>query len=140
MAGEGGFAFEPGHSGGFADDFGCSQLRAARDFQQCGGDLVDSGADALGQGVDLAGEPDDVGQLGAREFGDQSWLGVQPGPQGLLVLGGIERACCRCPLGIEFMDEPAQPVDRRRALGHKDISTVSQPLQLPRRLVVGGQG
>ncbi len=46
MAGEGGFAFEPGHLAA-SPTICCSQLRAARDFQQCGA-TQDSGADALG--------------------------------------------------------------------------------------------
>jgi hypothetical protein len=35
------------------------------------------------------------------------------------------------------MDPPQQPVDRCRALGHKDFPTVHQQLQLPRYLIVG---
>lgn len=70
MVGEGGFVFELGYFGGFVDDFGCSQFCVVRDFQQCGGDLVDLGVDVLGQGVDFVGELDDVGQFGVCEFGD----------------------------------------------------------------------
>jgi hypothetical protein len=44
--------------------------------------------------VDLGGEPDDVGQLGARHFGHQPRPGVQPGLQGLLVLDRFQGARC----------------------------------------------
>ena len=48
MTGEGRFAFEAGDPGGFADEFGSSQLSTPGHGQQCRGDLTDAITDALG--------------------------------------------------------------------------------------------
>ncbi len=131
MAGEGGLAFEPVDAGRFADELGRGQFRAARDGQQSRGDLAGPFGDALGQGVDLGGKPDDVAQFGAGQFGDQPGHGVQPCQQCLLMDGSFQRAGRRSAFGVEFVDVPPQPVDRRRALRDKHITTIGQQLQLP---------
>ena len=71
MAGEGGFAFEPGHAGGFTDEFGRGQFCAAGQGQQRRSDLADAFADADRDSVDGLAEPGDVGQFVAGQLGEQ---------------------------------------------------------------------
>ena len=76
VPGEGRLAFEPGYPGGFSDQFGRGQLPAARKRKQGRGDVANSLADALGQGVDGFGEPGDVGQFVAGQLSDQAGHGA----------------------------------------------------------------
>ena len=69
VTGERGFAFEPGDPGGFGDEFGCGQFAAAGQRQQFRCHLLHAVADSLSECVDHVGEPGDVGQLVAGEFG-----------------------------------------------------------------------
>ncbi len=73
-----------------------------------------------------------------REFGDQSWLGVQPGPQACWLTARERSKARRCPLRIEFME-----LCRNRLIadgvGPRHLDGQST-IQLPRRFVVGGQG
>ena len=69
MSGERGFTFEPVNTSGFGDNLGGGQ--SSRAGQQGGRHGADPGVDALAQRMDGFGEPVDVGQLGAGEFGDQ---------------------------------------------------------------------
>src|ERR1700756_3105527 len=126
VAGEGVLAFEPLDAGSLADDLGRGQLCAAVEVEQHGGDVVGSFAETLFQRFDLGGEPDDVGQLGARYFGHQPWRGLKPLLEGLLVFDRFERTRCGTALGVEFVHMPAQPIDRRSTLGHKDITAIGE--------------
>ena len=54
-------------------------------------------------------------------------------------MGGSLQAARRRPaLGVELVDIPPEPVDRRSALSNKHITSIGQQLQLPRHLVMGG--
>jgi hypothetical protein len=138
VAGEGGLVFEPGDSGGFPDELGRGQLTAAGQRQQRRGDKTHPVADPGGQGVDLFGQAGDVGQFVAGQFGDQAGLGGQPCPEQLAMFGTIERAGFGGMGGIELMNPPQQPVDRRSALPDKIFTTIHQQLQFPGDLVVRG--
>ena len=82
-----------------------------------------------------AGEVDDFGlamkYVGpvAGQLGDDPALGVQPIAEQAAMLGQIERPRFGSTFGVEFMDSPQQPVDRRRALCHKDFSAIHQKFQ-----------
>lgn len=54
---------------GFGDEFGCGQFAAAGQRQQFQCHLLHAVADPVSQCVDHVGEPGDVGQLVAGEFG-----------------------------------------------------------------------
>ena len=99
---------------------GRGQRPAARHRQQCRRDLADAFADPLGQLVDRLGEADDVGELVAGELGHEPGCGVQPVAEQPAMLGQVQRRAVSAPvLGIEFMNPPQQPVDRRSALPDK---------------------
>ena len=137
MTGEGGLAFEPGDSGGFADELGSSQFPASRHGQQCRGDSAHPRTDPLGQCVDRFGQPGDVSELIAGQLGDQTGQGRQPGAQQFTVFGAIQRGRDGGTLGIEFMNPPTQPVDRRSPLRHKDFPPIHQQLEFTGHLVMG---
>lgn len=125
MASEGGLALETSHSSDFPDEFGRGQVLTAWHRQQGGRHGADAFSDALGQRIDLLGEPGDVGQLRTSQFGNQTRDCDQPRAQDLAVFGSVQRCSLGGPFGIEFMDSPAQPVNRRRALCHKDFAAVN---------------
>ena len=140
MAGKGRLGFESVDSGGLADEFGRGQLPAARNSQQPRRHPTDTITDALGQRVDRFGKPGDVGQLVAGQLCDQTTLGGQPLTQQIAMLGHVQRAWLGCVCGIEFMNPPQQPINRRRALRHKMFTAINQKLELSRNFVVRRDG
>ena len=103
-AGEGGLVFEPGHPGGFGDEFGRGQLAAARHCQQRWAHLADTLTDPGSQRVDGLGQADHVGEFVAGQLGQQTWLGVQPGAQQRAGFLAVQRGQRRLGSGIELMD------------------------------------
>ena len=104
MAGEGGLVFEPGHPGGFGDEFGRGQLAAARHCQQRWAHLADTLTDPGSQRVDGLGQADHVGELVAASWADgPGWVSSQApnSAQGSLT---VQRGQRRLGSGIELMD------------------------------------
>ena len=102
-----------------------------------GATLRDPLTDALGQRVDRLGEAGDVGQLVARQLGDQTGHGYPASHRNSRrCLARSSDARFRARAGIQLMDPPQQPVDRRRALAPQglpvDPPTTSAPAT-PRR-------
>ena len=107
--------------------------------QQCRGDLAGPLAEALCPSAVISVVSRMTSASSARAISATSPGTVSSQPaQRLLVLGGFQRARLRPALGVEFMDMPPQPVDRRRTLGDKHIAAIGKQLQLTRHLIMRG--
>lgn len=98
---------------------------------------VDQSGDAPLELVHPPREVDDVGELLARQLGHDAAYALQPASEDLLVLGQVQGARLRGPCGVQLVDAPQQPIDRRGAVFDQVITSIDQQLQLPRLLVVG---